>query len=534
MRVAPLFLVSLGFASTVSAANLFVSPTGSESGAGTREAPTTLVKAIATIGAGDTIWVADGNYSFATQITIDSTNNGSAGARKCIMAVAGAKPVLDFSTQTYVGGGASNPRGIQINGDYWHVRGLSITGSADNGLFIAGNHNIIELCKVYKNKDSGLQISRQASTQTKMEDWPAYNLILNCEAYDNYDEPGANGQGAGENADGFAAKLSCGPGNVFRGCIAHHNIDDGWDLFTKPTADGYGPIGTITFDRCIAYKNGVLTTGESSSGGDRNGFKLGGSDMANKHIVNRSVAYGNGKNGFTWNSNPGELVLVNTLAFDNSLADGNYKFGASGTPSAGVFYNNVSFWTAGVGYTDKHDGVTDVDSSNCWWDKSKTPRSRCAGGRTIDAADFAATLSVETVPTRRADGSIDFTPFLPAAKGDLVDRGTIPPAGALTFDAAGYWQGKADLGAIEVGAPVGVSRTTSPVVDRLSFVSHRAGQGTMTLYTATGRTLVALPLVVREGRNRMEIPASIHPGASFAVVELDGIRLHRGAVARMD
>ena len=530
MRAAPLVLASLVLATASSAANLFVTPQGTESGAGTRESPTTLTKAIATIGAGDTIWVADGTYSFATQITIDSTNNGKAGARKCIMAVAGAKPVLDFSKQTYIGGGSTNPRGIQINGDYWHLRGLSVTGSADNGIFVAGNHNIIELCKVYRNKDSGLQISRQASSLTNMADWPSYNLILDCDAWDNYDEPGDNGKGAGENADGFAAKLTCGPGNVFRGCIAHHNIDDGWDLFAKPET---GPIGTVTFDRCIAYANGSLTSGEESSGGDRNGFKLGGSDIANKHIVNRCVAYGNGKNGFTWNSNPGELVLVNNLAFDNSTSDGNFKFGASGTPSAGVFYNNVSFWSDGQGYTDKHDGVTDVDNSNCWWDKSKTPRSRCADGRTIEAADFAS-LSATTVPKRLPDGSIDFTPFLPAAKGDLVDRGTTPPAAALVFDASRYWQGKPDLGPIELGSTVGVSRPAPPRLDRFAFASHRAGQATLTLYAASGRTLASLPLTVREGHNRMEIPAGIHPGASFAVVEFDGIRLHRGAVARVE
>lgn len=521
-------------AGNVAAANLYVAPTGTSEAAGTRVAPTTLAAAIAKIGAGDTIWVLDGTYAFGAQVTIDSTNNGVAGRPKCIMAVDGASPVFDFSAEPYEGGGSSNPRGIQLNGDYWHLRGLEITRAADNGVFVAGSHNVIERCRIHRNKDSGVQISRQASSQTNIADWPAYNLILDCESWDNYDEPGANGEGAGENADGFAAKLSCGPGNVFRGCVSHHNIDDGWDLFTKPTADGYGPIGAVTFDHCIAYANGTLTTGEASTGGDRNGFKLGGSDMENVHFVNRCVAYGNGKNGFTWNSNPGRIHLVNTLAFDNSTSDGNYKFGASGTPSAAVFWNNVSFWTGSATYTDKHDGVNDVDSSNCFWDKSKKVMSRCAGGRVVDASDFAKTLSVNIVPARLPDGSVDFSPFAPSASGDLVNHGSVPPDSAMAFDASGYWVGKPDLGPVELGASVVVGPRTRPQLDRLDFESPRSGAARLRFLSASGRSLAAMPLPVVAGANRMAIPAGIRPGAAFAIVELDGATLWRGAVARFD
>ena len=36
-----------------------------------------------------------------------------------------------------------------------------------------------------------------------------------------------------EDADGFAAKLTVGDGNVFDGCISYNNADDGWDFFAK-------------------------------------------------------------------------------------------------------------------------------------------------------------------------------------------------------------------------------------------------------------------------------------------------------------
>ena len=42
-----------------------------------------------------------------------------------------------------------------------------------------------------------------------------------------------NADRAMEDADGFAAKLTTGEGNVFDGCIAAYNADDGWDLFAK-------------------------------------------------------------------------------------------------------------------------------------------------------------------------------------------------------------------------------------------------------------------------------------------------------------
>ena len=67
--------------------------------------------------------------------------------------------------------------------------------------------------------------------------WPSDNLILNCTSYNNCDE-------AMEDADGFAAKLTCGEGNVFRGCIAAYNADDGWDLFAKIATGKIGAVRT--------------------------------------------------------------------------------------------------------------------------------------------------------------------------------------------------------------------------------------------------------------------------------------------------
>jgi hypothetical protein len=313
-------------------------------------------------------------------------------------------------------------RGLQINGSYWHILGLTVERSADNGIYLAGNNNVIESCIIYGNGDTGLQIGSSGSARA------SNNLILNCESYDNKDS-------LGENADGFAAKLTSGTGNVFRGCVSHHNVDDGWDLFTQITS---GPIDPVTIDQCVAHHNGMLTDGTSNFNGDRNGFKLGGQGIAVAHVVTRSVAFGNGKAGFTWNSNPGAIRLSNNLSFDN--AGSNYVFGSG---SQAVFTNNVSFWTSNS--SAKNDSVTgnDVSDSNCWWMGGKSSNGK---GLVVTAEDFASSLSKPSI-TRAADGILEFTPFKLATGSDLINAGVIP-SGELPFDAT-YYHDNPDLGSVE-------------------------------------------------------------------------------------
>jgi hypothetical protein len=418
------------------ALDLFVAPDGKSDAPGTLAAPTTLASALTRITAGHTIFARGGSYVSAAQISIARDNGGTSDQPKSLVAYGSEQPVLDFSSEPY--GSGSNPRGLQINGSYWHVRGFEVKGAADNGIYVAGNYNVVERCVLHGNRDTGLQIGRESSSDADMAAWPANNLVLDCESYDNYDAP----PGSGENADGFAAKLTVGPGNVFRGCVSHNNIDDGWDLFTKTDT---GPIGPVTIDQCISYENGTLTDGTTNDNGDRNGFKLGGDDIAVAHVVTRSIAFKNGKNGFTWNSNPGAIRLSNDLAFDN--VEGNFKFGDSSTSTAAVFTNNLSFWTStSETQSDKALG-TDTANTNAWWDESKNQAAISAKGIVVSAADFAHSLASPKLATN-PDGSPDFTPFSLAKGSALIDAGALP-AGALPFDAAAYFAGAPDLGAVE-------------------------------------------------------------------------------------
>jgi len=418
------------------ALDLVVAANGADNAPGTAAEPTTLGSALGRITAGHTILLRSGTYAFAAQVTIARDNSGASGSPKQLFACPSEHPILDFSSQPY--GTGSNPRGLQLEGSFWHVRGLEVQGSADNGIYVAGKSNVVESCVVHGNRDTGLQIGRASSADTDQSVWPSDNLILNCESYDNYDAP----PGGGENADGFAAKLTVGTGNVFRGCVSHNNIDDGWDLYTKTDT---GAIGPVTIDQCIAYSNGTLTDGTTNENGDRNGFKLGGDKIAVAHVVTRSVAFNNGHNGFTWNSNPGAIRLSNNLAFDN--LEGNYKFGDNSTPTEAVFTNNVSFWTTTSGtQSDKAIG-TDAGNTNAWWDNSKVQAVITSKGISVTAADFASALQNAKV-VRGTDGSPSFAPFALATGSDLIDAGAVP-AGALPFDAASYYVSAPDLGAVE-------------------------------------------------------------------------------------
>src|SRR6266542_186149 len=103
-------------------------------------------------------------------------------------------------------------------------------------------------------------ISPATQSSAPVREWPSHNLILNRDSFDNFDS------GNGEGADKFAFNLTSGSGSVFRGCIAHNNIDDGWDVFTW---DYTGAIGAVTIENNLSYSNDFFSNGGSTTDSDR-------------------------------------------------------------------------------------------------------------------------------------------------------------------------------------------------------------------------------------------------------------------------
>jgi pectate disaccharide-lyase len=374
--------------------DIIVSTTGTSDGLGTAESPMDLDSAVNFVKPGRKVIVQDGVYKRNTELNIMKHNNGTPTAMKYLEAAPGAKPVIDFNK---VGEGAI------LSGNYWHIKGLDFARTAGNskGFTIGGSYNIVENSRFYENGDTGLQISRTDGS-SNITEWPSYNLILNSVSFDNRD-PSDN------NADGFAAKLTSGYGNIFRGTISHNNIDDGWDLYTKT---GSGAIGPVLIEDSIAYNNGTLTNGTVGKG-DKNGFKLGGEGIHVPHIIRNSIAFGNGAYGFTSNSNPG-VIAENNIGFNNDR--GNLSFTSyEGIPTNFKIDGFISYHK-GLTAKDNYPASLSSDTNFFFGEAGSVNKS---GVKLSDANFKPGALTVPTSIERDVNGKAvlgDFLSFIMMGK----------------------------------------------------------------------------------------------------------------------
>ncbi len=358
-----LFTYSQSFANKA----LYVSPSGSNNNPGTIDLPMKdIQKAIQAVVAGDTIYLRGGIYNLSTTLTASSS--GNSGRYINLWAYAGETPILDFSGTPYL----SSSHGIDLLGNYWYLKGLSIKNAGDNGVFINGSNNIVENCQISYNHDTGLQIS----------DGGSFNYIHNCDAFDNYDPATA-----GQNADGIDVKLDAGPGNVIRGCRCYDNADDGYDC--------YQTANRVVFDSCWAFHNGYNLWGIEPFTGNGNGFKLGGNFVPGRHIVTNCVSFDNTVKGFDQNNNTGGVTLLNCTGFRN----GTYDFSFPTQPDAGVdsLINNISY----LGVGGVHLESNAVENHNSW-----------DAGFSVDASSFLSLDTSYARIVRLADGSLPPTTFL--------------------------------------------------------------------------------------------------------------------------
>lgn len=383
--------------------SLWVAPDAN--GCGSKDEPMSIYEAIKYVMPSQQIILKEGTYKLSSPLKIERGINGTADQMIYMVADPDAKtrPVIDFQGLC---------TGMTIGGDYWYFKGFDVTGSADGqkGLQVSGSHNTLDQIETYHNGNTGLQISRLNVTDTYAE-WPSYNLILNCTSYGNADK-------GYEDADGFAAKLTVGDGNVFDGCIAHHNADDGWDLFAKVQT---GSIGSVTIKNSVAYANGYLEDGTNAGNG--NGFKMGGDSMPGSHVLENSIAFGNKAKGIDSNSCP-DIKVKNCTTINNEGANvAFYTNSAKNTDfeATGV----VSFRTSGEDVAENIKPVGNQDktkiykATNFYWDAAtKTSSNTVAEGETAVtvSADWFVSLDYSSILNgrnavanieRNADGTIN-------------------------------------------------------------------------------------------------------------------------------
>jgi hypothetical protein len=307
---------------SLQAKQIYVAPDGDDTNNGTIENPYwSIQKAQSVASAGDTVYIRGGSYVitesdiskierdlFACVSFLDKS--GTEDNLIKYWAYPGERPVFDFTAVK-----PANRRvvGIYITGKYIHIKGIEMTGiqvtitthTESYCIYSKGSYNIFENISMHDNVGTGLRHFDGG-----------YNLFLNCDAYNNHDNVSQDKKGS--NSDGFGCHPnSNGKGNVFRGCRAWFNSDDGFDCIRADAS--------IVFDSCWAFYSGYSQS--FGSLGDGNGFKIGGFayDEASKipspvpsHTIRFGVAVRNKANGFYSNHHLNGNVWLNNSGYKNS------------------------------------------------------------------------------------------------------------------------------------------------------------------------------------------------------------------------
>lgn len=397
---------------------IYVSAAGKSTAAGTKDDPLDIQTAIDYCQIGQAVYVLPGTYNLTKSTGVWKYNNGSGETgRKYLMKdpASSGDVVMDFGGSYASKKFVSNT--FDFSGDYWTIEGIKFANGG--GVRVGGNHNILKNCEFYGHSNSGLSISRTDGAANKA-DWPSYNQIISCNSYENRDK-------SDNNADGFAAKLTCGEGNVFRYCIAAYNADDGWDLFSK---GGTGAIGAVEIYDSVCFANGYTLDGGElvATRGDGNGFKMGGSGIAVNHKVYNSYSFGNRANGFTNNSDP-MGTYSNCIGYNNGGSNLELHVYTGVTPQFTVtgiksFSDDTVTQIPDLDYTDKEAKIDVISlyysTSNYFRDKAGAEgRSVNSEGKEITASNFASLSEFVSIMKggissigRDANGAINLGGFL--------------------------------------------------------------------------------------------------------------------------
>ena len=411
VTIGPVAIVAgaVAVSNAATAKTYYVAPTGKDSAAGTQAAPWASIAHAQTVAAaGDTVYFRGGTYTYTAGVNscksqTDTVNaialskSGSSGSPIRYWAYSGEKPIFKFS------GMKDNCRikGFNVTGSWIHLKGLEVTGVRQNnslnheswGIWISGSNNTFEVLNTHNNMGPGLFIQNGGG-----------NLVLNSDSHDNYDPYTSNG--AGESADGFGAHIAANrPGNVFRGCRAWWNSDDGFDLINA--------YSSVTIENSWAWRNGYLPQTTTASG-NGNGIKAGGYGggyVANgvKHTVRFSVAFANRASGIYANHHTVANDFFNNTSYSNNPDYNMLGINSSGAAvGLGNLRNNIAY---GGTLTSNMTGTSASYNS---WNLSVS----------MSSSQFQSVSTSGWDASRQADGSLPVLPNLHlAANSTLINKG---------------------------------------------------------------------------------------------------------------
>ncbi len=472
------FTVAFGAPLSARAATYYVAPNGSDTAAGSEAAPFgSWARAQTAAAPGDTVYFRAGVYKYtdatstcssgtATVNAVVLSKSGTSGNPIRYWAYPGETPIFNFS-------GISDPNkyscrqvGVRVDANWLYLKGLELTGTLQlNNLnheswcvyVTGGSNNTFELLNAHHNMGPGFFIQAGAN-----------NTFLNCDSHENEDTMTSNGDG--QSADGFG----CHPnqagdtGNVFRGCRAWWNSDDGWDFINSEEACTV----EYSWSWYNGYKPDAVSNGQpvSLAAGNGNGFKGGGygdpqTDVPTPtpvHVIRFDCAFYNKANGLYANHEIVSPQFYDNTSFNNGTDVDMLGLNGTTVTSVGTLRNNLAYSNNGHGLladmtnggpiSDEYNSwdsnlnlkVTDADfQSVAFAPPSSCPAAYAAGGTTCctptDKTCFAGMAGA-----RDADGSLPSIAFLHlASTSHLIDKGT-----NLGFAYAGS---APDLGCFETG-----------------------------------------------------------------------------------
>jgi len=490
------------FVFAIPAKNYYVATNGNDTtGTGSITDPyASIIKAQQYVVPGDTVFVRGGTYVMSeSQISQKFTlgpyacmhclnkSGTSESKRICYWAYPGEHPVFDMSMVKPAG---YRNTVFYTTGSWLHIKGLEVIGTqvtisthTQSECFRnEGSNNIFEQLKMHDGMAIGFYLTKGAN-----------NLILNCDAYRNWDYYSETGHGG--NTDGFGCHpAKGGSGNIFRGCRSWFNSDDGYDCINA--------YESVIFENCWSFYNGYNTS--FASEGDGNGFKAGGYGQAPvvaklpspipAHTVRFCMSYRNKANGFYSNHHvvTGSYFYNNTAYRNatnfNMLSQQITKSTITGNDTTldcqginHVLHNNISFRYSA--YTEITNLGTCVNTYN-----SFSPDL----GVTVDASDFVSTDESLLVADRQADGSLPDIGFLKLKEGsNLIDKGMdlgFPYSGTAPDLGAFEYQSTSATGISEMDLNKTNWFYPNPVKQSIYFGDNHFNQ--LTIYDLNGRKIV--------------------------------------------
>lgn len=471
-RVLTVALFLLGQGNWGLAATYYVATNGFDTNSGTSNSPfATITRAQVTATFGDAVYLRGGTY-FLDNSHLTTTNNPWAIVNNMTksgisyVAFPGERPVFDFSgvqpigyrvTAFLVTSSASDCvfKGFDVVGVTVNVTGVN--SQSECFRVTGGNRNRFEQLVMRDGMGIGWYLTSGQS-----------NLVLNCDAYNNR---GLDSFSMG-NIDGFGAHptSTSGTGNVFRGCRAWFNSDDGYDLINAKAP--------VVIENCWAFYNGYFTN-FASSGGDANGFKSGGYGVSGgsyptpvpRHVTRFSLAVRNRASGFYANHHTGGLDWFNNTAYRNAR---NFNMlcniNALGTSNDVPGFDHVM--KNNLGYKATVSEVANLGTTN------DTTFNYFTLSVTVATNDFMSLdESLLTVP-RQPNGDLPYIAFAQlVSDSDLMDAGT--NAGFAFADSA------PDLGAFEYAIKPPPTLVMSRAGANLIFTSSGGPAGGTNYLVAT-------------------------------------------------